>query len=317
MPRFVCLECQFGQHQPPGHHQYWIALRESFIIKHDVLVVSLGLMKRFWSGLLLVLFAGLLWVIPGHIALAESADTHRAEFSDQAIQAITELRQKAFAASQAGFFAQAEDYWTQLIEYLPDEAALWSNRGNVRVSQNKLTAALADCDRAIQLAPDQPDPYLNRGAALEGLGRWEEAISDYTQVLQIDPQDAPAYNNRGNAKAGLGHWAAALEDYQKAAELDPKFAFARVNAALVEFQLGNTTEAIRQFRSLTRRYPNFADARAALTAALWAEGQAGAAESNWVAVAGLDGRYKDLDWVKAVRRWPPAMVDALDSFLNL
>lgn len=278
---------------------------------------SLRLMKRFLTGLLLILVAGLLWFIPGNLALAQSTESNRAEFSEQAIQSITELKQKAFAASQAGFFAQAEDYWTQLIEYLPDEAALWSNRGNVRVSQNKLAAALADYDEAIRLAPDQPDPYLNRGAALEGMGRWEDAIADYTQVLIIDPEDAPAYNNRGNAKAGLSQWEAALEDYQKAAELDPKFAFARVNAALVEFQLGNAKEAIRQFRSLTRRYPNFADARAALTAALWSEGQTGAAESNWVAVIGLDGRYKDLDWVKTVRRWPPAMVNALDSFLNL
>ena len=274
-------------------------------------------MKRFFYGLLLLIGMGVWWLAWGDAALAQSTHTNRAEFSEQAIESITELKQKAFAASRAGLFPQAEDYWSQLIEYLPDEAALWSNRGNVRVSQNKLTEALADYDQAIQLAPEQPDPYLNRGAALEGLGRWEDAIADYTQVLRLDPKDAPAYNNRGNANAGLAQWEAALTDYQKAAELDPKFAFARVNAALVEFQLGNTKEAIREFRSLTRRYPNFADARAALTAALWSEGQAGAAESNWVAVTGLDGRYKDLDWVKGVRRWPPAMVDALDSFLNL
>jgi len=274
-------------------------------------------MKRFLWGLLLILCAVLWGLPPGNVALAQSTDTSRGEFSEQDIQTITELKQQAFAASQAGLFPQAEAYWTQLIEYLPEEAALWSNRGNVRVSQNKLDDALADYDRAIQLAPGQPDPYLNRGAALEGLGRWQDAIADYTQVLQLDPNDAPAYNNLGNARAGLGQWEAALADYQKAAELDPKFAFARVNAALVEFQLGHGPEAIRQFRSLTRRYPNFADARAALTAALWAEGQAGAAESNWVAVIGLDGRYKDLAWVKTVRRWPPAMVDALDSFLHL
>ncbi len=274
-------------------------------------------MKRFFCGLLLIVGLGLGWLAPADGAWAQSTDTNRAEFSDQDITSITELKQKAFAASQDGRFGQAEEYWTQLIQYLPDEAALWSNRGNVRVSQNKLAAALADYDQAIGLAPDQPDPYLNRGAALEGMGRWQDAIADYTRVLQLDPNDAPAYNNRGNAKAGLEQWEAALADYQKAVELDPKFAFARVNAALVEFQLGATQAAIREFRSLTRRYPNFADARAALTAALWSEGQIGAAESNWVAVVGLDGRYKDLDWVLGVRRWPPAMVDALDSFLHL
>ncbi len=261
------------------------------------------------ATLCLLLWTG--WCLP---ALAQSTP---ADLSPQVVQEISDLRQKAFTASQRGQFVEAETYWSQLIDYLPNEAALWSNRGNVRVSQNKLTDALDDYNQAVALAPEQPDPYLNRGAALEGLGRWEDAIADYTTLLTLNPNDAAAYNNRGNAQAGLGNWETALADYQKAVDLDPKFAFARVNAALAEYQLGHADEAIRQFRSLTRRYPSFADARAALTAALWGQGQSGEAESNWVAVMGLDRRYKDLDWVTSVRRWPPAMVAALERFLHL
>lgn len=268
-----------------------------------------------WKGrLIAAIVCLLLWTGWGFPALAQSTS---ADLSPQVVQEISDLRQKAFTASQKGQFTEAETYWSQLIDYLPNEAALWSNRGNVRVSQNKLAEALEDYNQAVALAPEQPDPYLNRGAALEGLGRWEDAIADYSQVLALNPNDAAAYNNRGNAQAGLGHWETALADYQKAADLDPKFAFARVNAALAEYQLGHAEEAIRQFRSLTRRYPNFADARAALTAALWGQGQSGEAESNWVAVVGLDRRYRDLDWVSTVRRWPPAMVAALEKFLHL
>jgi tetratricopeptide (TPR) repeat protein len=268
-----------------------------------------GGLSQVWIGLMCLLF----WL--GMAGPVEAAAQSR--FSAEQVQAITELRQKAFATSNQGKFAEAEGYWSKLIDYLPKEAALWSNRGNVRLSQNHLLSALKDYNQAIALAPEEPNAYLNRGAALEGLGRWQEAIADYTKVLEITPNDPAAYNNRGNAKAGLGEWEAALVDYQQAEALDPKFAFARVNAALAEYQLGHTEEAIRQFRNLTRRYPNFADARAALTAALWVAGQPGEAESNWVAVVGLDGRYKDLDWVQQVRRWPPAMVTALERFLHL
>lgn len=257
------------------------------------------------------------WLGLPQVALGTGLDTAPSDQATEVGAMIADLRQRAFAASNAGQFAQAEEYWSLLLEYLPQEAALWSNRGNVRLSQNQPLAALADYDQAVALAPNQPDPYLNRGAALERLERWSEAVEDYSRVLDLNPQDAAAYNNRGNAKAGLGDWEAALGDYQKAVDLDPKFAFARVNAALTHYQLGHITDALREFRSLTRRYPNFADARAALTAALWANGQPGEAESNWVAVVGLDGRYKDLDWVKQVRRWPPAMVAALDRFLHL
>ncbi|MEB3357415.1 MAG: tetratricopeptide repeat protein [Synechococcales bacterium] len=233
------------------------------------------------------------------------------------VEHFESLKSQAFAATNTGDFATAETYWTQLLDEFPDTAALWSNRGNARVSQNKLEEAIADYNRAIELDPTAPDPYLNRGTALEGLERWDEAIADYNRVLELDPNDPAAYNNRGNAEAGQQQWQAAIQDYRHAADLAPDYAFARANYALVLYQVGNTKEALREMRNLVRRYPQFADMRAALTAALWVNGQRGEAESNWYAVIGLDTRYKNLDWVAHVRRWPPEMVEALGSFLNL
>ena len=272
-------------------------------------------MRYFWILCLITLLSWFSGPLP---AIAQTAsDNPGPELSEQSLQTIADLRNKAFEASQTGDFAAAETYWTQLLDFLPNEAAIWSNRGNSRVGQNKLEDALADYDKAIELAPQAPDPYLNRGAALEGLGQWEAAISDYNQLLALDPQDPSGYNNRGNAKAGQGQWQAALADYDKAIELAPMFALAQINRALALYQLGQTPDAIRSMRNLARRYPQFADARAALTAALWDQGQPGEAESNWVAVMGLDNRYQDLNWVKTIRRWPPTMVTALEQFLKL
>ncbi len=237
--------------------------------------------------------------------------------SIEQLQKRDELGNKAFAATNKGDFATAERYWTQILEQFPDNAAVWSNRGNSRVSQHKLLEALADYNKAVELAPNVTDPYLNRGTALEGLGRWDEAIADYNHVLLLDPTDAMGYNNRGNAKAGLGKWDEAIADYKKSADVAPNFAFSRANYALALYQIGQLDEAIRQMRNIVRKYPNFADMRAALSAAYWVQGQKGEAESNWVSAVGLDGRYKDLDWVTNIRRWPPSMVAALDKFLKL
>lgn len=239
------------------------------------------------------------------------------DLSEAQIEQLNELRQKAFTATELGDFPTAEGYWTQLIELLPDNPIGWSNRGNSRVSQNKLKEAIADFDQSIELAPDAADPYLNRGTAYEGEGRWEDAIADYQKVLEIDPNDAMAYNNLGNAKAGQGKWNEAIANYQKAVELAPNFAFARANYALALYQAGEKETAVRQMRNIIRKYPQFPDVRAALTAALWTEGKQGEAESHWVAVVGLDRRYQDLDWVKNVRRWPPVMVAALEKFLTI
>jgi tetratricopeptide (TPR) repeat protein len=232
-------------------------------------------------------------------------------------ETVNLLFEKAFAATSRSDFAAAESYWTSILEIYPKNAAVWSNRGNARVSQRKLQEALADYNQSIALAPDQPDPYLNRGAALEGLQEWDAAIADYNHVLEIDPKDAAAYSNRGNAKSGAGNWQDALLDFQQATELNPGFAMARANYALALYQLDRPEEAIRQFRTLVRKYPQFADMRAALAAALWANGQQGEAESQWVAVVGLDSRYRNLEWVETVRRWPPAMASALAQFLAL
>ncbi|MFM7406525.1 MAG: tetratricopeptide repeat protein [Cuspidothrix sp.] len=233
------------------------------------------------------------------------------------LQAGDELATKAFIATEQGDFVTAESYWTQIIEEFPTNAGAWSNRGNSRVSQNKLQEALTDYNKAVELAPNVTDPYLNRGTALEGLGKWEEAIADYNRVLELDPKDAMAYNNRGNAKAGLEKWQEAILDYQKSTEIAPNFAFARANYALALYETNQITKAIQEMRNIVRKYPQFADMRAALTAAYWVTGNKGEAESNWVAAYGLDTRYKDMNWVKNIRRWPPSMAAALDKFLKL
>ncbi len=243
-------------------------------------------------------------------AWAEPAQT-------QTQQQLNELADLAFAATNKGDFATAETYWTKTIEQFPDNAAVWSNRGNARISQNKLEEAIADYDKSTELAPSAPEPYLNRGIAWEGLKQWDKAIADYNHVLEIDASDAAAYNNRGSAKGGSGDWQGAIADYKKATELASDFAFASGNYALALYQVGETQEAEKKMRALLRKYPNFVDMRAALTAALWQDRKRGEAKSNWVSVGSIDPRYKDIDWVANIRRWPPAITSALAGFLKV
>lgn len=269
-------------------------------------------MTRWILSLLIILST---WT--GMISTGLAQTQENAAITEEQLQLGETIAKKAIKATESGNFAQAEVYWTQLVEEFPNNPAAWSNRGNARVSQNKLEGAIADFNQAIELAPDAPDPYLNRGTALEAQGKYQAAIADYNRVLTLNPDDAMAYNNLGNAESGQGDWEKALTDYQKAAEIAPNFAFARANAALVYYQIGKTKEAITEMRNLVRKYPMFPDVRAALTAILWSAGQQGEAESHWVAAVGMDNRYQDIDWVKNIRRWPPQMVAALDKFLNL
>ena len=270
-------------------------------------------MKRWLLTLFIIFSVNILgWIAPVNaVNMPNSASTEQ-----QLVQG-EKIAKQAFKAAQKGDFAKAETYWTTLVEKFPENPAVWSNRGNVRIGQYKLAEAIADFDRSIEIAPEYPDAYLNRGIAYEGQRLWDKAIADYNNVLSLTPQDPVALNNRGNAKAGQQKWQAALDDYQQAAELAPTFPMARGNASLIQYQLGDRDEAIRNMRNLVRKYPMYSDMRAALAAALWVEGKQGEAESNWVAAVGLDNRYQDLDWLENIRRWPPSMIQSLSRFLNL
>ena len=118
-----------------------------------------------WLLSLFLIFS--LWILPGTNKLTKSLPTLAVELNSRQIDEGEKVAKKAFQASGKGDFAKAETYWTELIEQFPDNPAVWSNRGNVRIGQYKLSEAISDFDRSIEIAPEYPDAYLNRGIAYE------------------------------------------------------------------------------------------------------------------------------------------------------
>lgn len=243
----------------------------------------------------------------------------RYDAADPRLREAGALVQRALSA---GSVEEEEALWTQIIDrfggvqadWAPDLLGrAWGNRGNARSRQGRLQEALADYDRSIELCPWSVDPVLNRGVALEALGRWDEAVADYQAVLAVAPEDPSAWNNIGNSRAGQGDWAEAARCYGRAAALAPAFSFAAANEALALYQLGQDNMAIKQMRTLLRRYPEFPDVRAALAAALWEAGLQAEAETEWQRVD--DPRYRDVQWLRRDRRWPPRLVGDLQALL--
>ena len=234
---------------------------------------------------------------------------------------LPQLFDTALSASRQGDFARALPLWDQVLELAPDDAAAWSNRGNVQLALGDPVAAIADQDRAIALDPASADPHLNRGTAEEALQRWDAAAADYRWILERHPEAgeprASALYNLGNVLGSQGDWPVARSSFVAAADARPGFAMARSSAALSAFELGELDAAERELRALIRRHPLFADARAALTALLWRQGSRGEAESHWAAASGLDPRYRQEEWLLSVRRWPPVPIEALQQFLAL
>lgn len=237
---------------------------------------------------------------------------------------LTDAQRLFTAALDAHTVVEEEAGWTALIDKYGSCDAPWAptliagvlgNRGNARSRQGKLRQAIEDYDAAVALAPYAVDPILNRGVVLEQLGEFDAAIADYERVLALSPADPAAFNNRGNAKMGKRDYTGAAKDYGRAVQLSPSFAFAGANRAVALFAAGERIESMRSMRALLRRYPDFPEVRAALAAALWAEGSRAQAETEWLRVD--DARYKDRAWLRADRRWPQPLADALEALLDI
>lgn len=247
-----------------------------------------------------------------------------AEEQEEDVELLRDVSVRFERALGAQTVDEEEAEWTNLLEKLRLSRAPWSkeargrafgNRGNARARMGRLEDAVKDYGRALEELPQAVDPRLNRGVAMEALGRLDDAQADYEAVLEAVPDDPAAWNNLGNVSLARGEYRRAAAQYTRASQLSPQFAFAAANAAIARYASGEEDAAMREMRALLRRYAAFDDVRAALAAALWRQGKEGEAETQWSRVE--DARYKDPTWLKETRKWPPVLVDGLESFLNL
>lgn len=109
-----------------------------------------------------------------------------------------------------------------------DLAAVYINRGIIRMRGSRFEAALEDYDAAKTLRPNQGAIYLNEGAAYIASGRPAAAIPSLTKALELETQDPhAAHYNLGLAHELTGDVNAAYRAFQKALELRPDWDLAQ------------------------------------------------------------------------------------------
>jgi tetratricopeptide (TPR) repeat protein len=259
---------------------------------------------------------------------------------------IYDLQSVAADAYNRQDFTKAGEALTKLIENEPESASWLEGRAQVLVDQKQFKEAISDYTRCLEIIPAKDlgaEARLRAGRALaeEGIYQWEPALVDYNRALELATTagfrpDPYVLNSRGNVRGSLNDWKGAKEDYEGAfaafqsasgfrngssttQRLDGAI-YARSNAALATAELGDAESAIKELEGLVRRAPNSTDVRAALAALYWEQGKRESAEDLWNDACGLYfgcAQYKDLDFVRRIRRWPPSMVNRLENFLQV
>ena len=263
------------------------------------------------------------------------------------------LQREATEAYELADFPRAYRALSRLCDEDPANRAKWlEGKAQVGVdlkqfqaSVEDYTALLSPTDVNGTLKPLDAGAaarfHAGRALAYEGQYRWAEALEDYQATLSLAragnfAPDPYVVNSVGNCFASAGDWVGAREAYLESAALFQTSrgfrngasttqrldgaVYASANAALAAAQLGDEAAAEFEFRNVARRAPNSADARAALAALLYASGRVAEAEEQWEQACTRNvgcGKYRDLDYVKRVRRWPPTMVEKLEAFLKI
>ena len=118
-----------------------------------------------------------------------------------------DMFKNALDLSAGGKFDLALQEWNKYLDSYPDDAAGFSNRGNVRLVIGDVEGSIDDQNKAISLNPSEIDPYINRGIAEESLGLWSQEKKDYMFVISLDSKNFSALYNLANVEGSTSHWA--------------------------------------------------------------------------------------------------------------
>ncbi|MBC7810585.1 MAG: tetratricopeptide repeat protein, partial [Burkholderiales bacterium] len=132
----------------------------------------------------------------------------------------------------SGNYEQSIESYTRAIEFEPDNALAYYNRGNSYARQ---------AITLLQQATSQSD-------ADQAFDLFQSAIDDYDRAIDLEYIDLyQAYTNRGNALYFLQQYDEAAQSYSLALEDNPNYSLANLNRAVVYTVLGQTEQATADY----------------------------------------------------------------------
>jgi tetratricopeptide (TPR) repeat protein len=107
------------------------------------------------------------------------------------------------------------------MEYLPNVAGAYMNRGSIYSTRGDSDAAIADLTKSITIHPFFA-AYFDRGKEFRKRGDLSGAIADFTKAIELRPQMANLYLERGVALLQIGKDDEAEKDFAQTLALDPR-----------------------------------------------------------------------------------------------
>ncbi len=111
----------------------------------------------------------------------------------------------------------------ELAEKYPREKTVFYDLGVYYHRENKLTAAIAALNKALQLDPDYSVAINQIAYVYSKMGNYEKAIEYLKKYSMLNPEDANPFDSMGDYYWTIGNIDLAEENYRRALQIKPDF----------------------------------------------------------------------------------------------
>ena len=139
------------------------------------------------------------------------------------------------------------------------------------LSAGDLTRAEVQCDLGLQFSPQYADLWVNKGLIALTRGQRDNAKDDFIKALRYNQEQAAAYNNLGFIYYQDRSFGKAHDNFQRALKVNPDYTEARYNLALCFMATKENAKAKKELRTIIAINPNLADPHASLGSVLHEE----------------------------------------------
>jgi cytochrome c-type biogenesis protein CcmH/NrfG len=154
-------------------------------------------------------------------AAAPAANESVPNLPTEAVGTMKDVYNKAVEASRAGNLDDAERFYKEILEKLPDLAEVHYNLAYVYVRKNDLDSAEAAFKKAAELKPQRADAFIALGALYGTRGKTKEGADLMLAAAPNFEQDARFQFVLGTTCVNAGQSPAAATAFRKVIALDP------------------------------------------------------------------------------------------------
>jgi Tfp pilus assembly protein PilF len=160
----------------------------------------------------------------------------------------------------AGQLEKAEIQCDLGLQFAPEYADLWVNKGNIANAKKDTKLAKEFYIKALRYNQDQASAYNNLGTIYLGDREYGKAHDNFQRALRLQPDYIPARFNLSRAFKGMKEYDKARRELKTLVEIDPSIADAHAELGAMDYDDGALENAVTELSKAVQLAPDYTEA---------------------------------------------------------